>query len=171
MRLIIINGPSGVGKSTIAERISHALPLSLLLDIDAQRRFISGYRELRKESYDLVFNFCLAAVDAHLRAGHDVIIEKIIRNDDSKLTELERIGQQHGAQVYELILNARKETVLRRAHERGFQEGGSLTPEKAAQFWEEVQSLIPRRSNVHVIDTDQQTLEDTWNHATKIIGL
>jgi deoxyadenosine/deoxycytidine kinase len=50
MKLIILNGPCGVGKSTVAQKLHEVIPLSFLLDIDAQRRFISKHREFKEES-------------------------------------------------------------------------------------------------------------------------
>jgi adenylate kinase family enzyme len=45
MKLIILNGPPGIGKSTVAQKLQKELPLSFLLEIDALRRCISNYRE------------------------------------------------------------------------------------------------------------------------------
>ncbi|MBI3572260.1 AAA family ATPase [Candidatus Kaiserbacteria bacterium] len=169
MKLVIINGPSGIGKSTLAERLYKAMPLSLLLDIDAQRRLISGYREHRKKSYELSFAFCFAATRTYLEAGHDVIIDKIILDTGDKLDALERVGEECGATVYEFILNATKETVTQRAHERGFREGGLLTPKRVEEFWHSTQRLIPNRPRAVVIDAEKLNADEVYKKAAAIV--
>jgi deoxyadenosine/deoxycytidine kinase len=64
MKIIIINGPTGIGKSTISRMVHKDLPLSFLLSIDEQRRYISHYRENRIESRDLVRNLALGVIDS-----------------------------------------------------------------------------------------------------------
>jgi len=43
--MILLNGPPGVGKSTVARMYAHAHPLSLNLDIDQIRSLIGGWRD------------------------------------------------------------------------------------------------------------------------------
>ncbi|MCF7816100.1 MAG: ATP-binding protein [Candidatus Pacebacteria bacterium] len=144
MKLILINGPTGIGKSTIAAKLHQALPLSFLLDIDAQRRYISGYKEHREESRELVTELSLAMVENYLQSGHDVIIDKVFT--DAKISDafLER-GRKYNATIFEFVLNTDKETLVARANERGYREGSMLTPEKVPEFWERMQSYIKER--------------------------
>lgn len=153
MKLIIINGPTGIGKSTIAKKIHDKLPLSFLLDIDAQRRHISNYRENRKESGELSFVISRAIVDEYLKSGHDVVIDKTIINTNTTLNKFVEIGEKHNADIYEFILNSSKETLLKRAEERGYKDEGLLTPEKVAEFWEAAQEYIKNKPEAVVIDT------------------
>jgi predicted kinase len=76
MKLIILNGPPGAGKSTVAEKIHADLPMSLLIVVDAWRKQISEWRENRKESQVLSYKITAVSVDAYLSEGHDVIIDK-----------------------------------------------------------------------------------------------
>jgi predicted kinase len=168
MKLILINGPTGIGKSTIAQKIHHALPLSFLLDIDAQRRYISGYKEHREESGDLVVKLSLAMVECYLQNGHDVVIDKVLTDATISESFLE-LGRKYDATVYEFVLNADKDTLIARAGERGFKEGSMLTPEKVPEFWEAMQIYVKERPQTIVIDTEGMNADDTFEYVRRNI--
>ena len=64
MKLILLNGPSGVGKTTAAKKLHEIIPLSFLLDLDEQRQFISQFRIYPEESGSLSFDIALAIAEA-----------------------------------------------------------------------------------------------------------
>lgn len=169
MKLIIINGTAGVGKSTLAEKLHELLPLSFLVNVDAQRRFISQYRENAKESNDLAFEVLLAITEACLKSKRDVIVDKMIWNINSTLDTLSGLGEKYSAEVHEIILEASKETVVRRVDGRGYKPGGLLTPEKVDRFWEETQKLKHERPNALVIDTDNLTAEQVLERVKSLV--
>ena len=158
MKLIIINGPTGIGKSTVAKKIHDKLPLSFLLDIDAQRRYISDYRKNRKESSELSFVVSRAIVDEYLKSGHSVIIDKVIFKTTT-ISDFIELAKKHNAKVYEFILNLDKKTLINRAKERGYKDEGLLTSEKVEEFWETTQEYIKNRPDAVVIDTKNLNVE------------
>lgn len=163
MKLILINGPTGIGKSTIAGKIHQSLPLSFLLDIDAQRRYISGYKEYREESLDLVLKLSLAIVERSLQSGHDVIIDKVFT--DAKISDaFLELGRKYGAAVFEFVLTADKDTLIARADERGYIEGSMLTPEKVPEFWEKIQNYIKDRPHATVVETKNLSIDETFEY-------
>ena len=159
MQLIILNGPCGVGKSTVARILHEQMPLSFLLDVDAQMHFISHYRDLREERWALTKAVGQAIVRACFREGRDVILEKMIY-DPGTLDSYRAVADELGADVREFILTASKETVLARAHNRGFRDESLLTPEKCERFWQEIERLKPLRPEAVVIETDDLTLDE-----------
>lgn len=162
MKLIILNGACGVGKSTVAQKLHAEMPMSFLLVIDAWWKQISNWRENRKESQRLVYKVAFAAIDAYLEEGKDVIVDKAILNDVKTLDSLVGLGEKHGAQVYEFILVADKRVVLERAAERGFNKQGLLTPEEAEHLWELAQELTETRPNAIVIDTSSRGPDEVY---------
>ena len=170
MKLIIINGPSGAGKSTVAERLHKELPLSFLLDVDALRRYISNYREHKKESLRLAHELAVVIATACLESEHSVIVDKGLFNDDGTLDKLTEAGKKNNAEVFEFILNADLEAVSKRTEQRGFKEGGLLTPERVVQLWEMMQKVIPDRKNAQVIDTSHMTSEDVYQTVKRLVG-
>jgi chloramphenicol 3-O-phosphotransferase len=169
MKLIFLNGPCGVGKSTLASELHSSLPLSFLLDIDAQRRFISQYREYRDESRGLALSVSRGVVLACLEDRRTVIIDKMIF-DSSVLDEFYAIAEGFGAPVYEIILWAPKEVVMRRAYERGFREGGLLTPEKCEFFWDQIDALKDVRPQAQIINTENMSPDEIFFELTALIS-
>ncbi|MCK9273225.1 ATP-binding protein [Candidatus Gracilibacteria bacterium] len=169
MKLIILNGAPGVGKSTVAEKLHAELPLSFLIVIDAWWKQISNWRESRKESQRLVYKIASVSIDAYLEEGKDVIVDKAILNDIKTLDELVGVGEKHGAEVYELVLMASKEVVLERATQRGFNKQGLLTPEEAEKLWELSQDLKETRPNAVVIDTTFLSPEEVYEKVRGVV--
>ena len=76
-RLIHLNGPPAVGKSTLARRWADDHPGTLLCDIDVLRTMIGGW-ETYAESPGLSRIDGLALITAHLRTGHDVVVPQLV---------------------------------------------------------------------------------------------
>lgn len=168
MKLIIINGPCGVGKSSIATRLHEACPLSFLLDIDSLRRLFSQYKEKREESRDASLKLAEIIVDSCLDMGHDVIIDKM-QFDADVLDKYYEIAKEKGVVVKEIILWASKEVVMERAQARGWKEGGSLTPEKCEAFWHQIDEMKDKRPNAVIIDTSHISMDETYVEVEKAL--
>jgi cytidylate kinase len=169
LKLIIINGPSGVGKSTATIEIHQKFPLSLRIEIDELRRWIAAHRGDRKESLMLANEAAYSLAKTHLSFGHSVIIDKSIIEDEL-VDRLHLVGKELGADVYEIILTARKEIVLDRAEKRGYIPGGILTPEKLADRWDLFQEIIKSRTKALVIDTSDLSIEEVLREITEHIS-
>ena len=169
MKLIILNGPAGVGKSTLARRLHEDAPMSLLLNIDNWRKQISHWRENRRESQVLSYKTATVAIGAHLEESYDVIVDKAILNDDSTLDALVGVGRKHNAQIYELVLTAEKEVIARRAFERGFDPNGLLNAEMVEKLLELSQELQKTRPEARVIDTTHLTPDEVYEIVREII--
>lgn len=168
MKLIIINGPCGIGKSTLSAKIHVSMPLSFLLDIDAQRRFISQYREKKEESGKIMMTISKAIIKSCLEDDRDIIIDKIML-DNNVLDFYYEIAKIYGADVYEIILWAPKEVVMGRANERGWRENGLLTPEKCELFWDKINELKDIRPQAHVIDINNMTENEVYRKVAEFI--
>lgn len=161
MKIIIINGPCGVGKSSIAEKLHKNKPHSFLLDIDSLRRLFSRYQEERDESRTSSLKLSESIVNTCLDMGYDVIIDKM-QYDTKVLDAYYGIAKQKGSEVREIILWASKSVVMERANIRGWKDSGSLTPEKCEAFWDQIDAMKDTRPNAVIIDTSDISLEESY---------
>lgn len=81
-RLIHLNGPSGVGKSTMARRYADAHPGTLALDLDVLAGLIGGWRENFSAALELARGHGREVATRHLRAGYDVVLPQLVTVHD-----------------------------------------------------------------------------------------
>jgi predicted kinase len=117
-RLIHLNGPPGIGKSTLAQLYVDDHPGVLNLDIDQVRGLIGGWRDRFEETGEIVRPIALSMAAAHLGAGRDVVMPQYL----GRLTEIERfetLAQDSGAEFCEIVLMDTKQRALERFTRRG----------------------------------------------------
>ena len=162
MNLIILNGPAGVGKSTIASKIQSYMPEIEVISIDNLRRTMPNYRNNRQESLRLSYAYAEDYMKKYFNSGKTVIIDKCITQSEI-LDRFIDIADKYGAKALEFILFAEKEIVKQRSKYRGFTPGSLLTPEKVEELWEKTNSLKTQRPKAIVIDTANLSPEAVFN--------
>ena len=67
LSVIIISGPMGAGKSTIAKLLHEKMPKNSLLSIDKIKRTISDYKSGDKNQIRLSFDICMAMASIYIK--------------------------------------------------------------------------------------------------------
>jgi hypothetical protein len=76
--LIHLNGPPGIGKSTLARRYAADHPGVLNCDIDLLRTLIGGWQDDFAGAGALIRPAALAMIGAYLSAGNDVVLPQML---------------------------------------------------------------------------------------------
>lgn len=117
-RLIHLNGPPGIGKSTLARMFVDAHPGVLNCDVDVLRTLIGGWQDDFARAGALIRPAALAMIEAYLRSGHDVVFPQLLFNP-VELARFEESATNAGAQFVERMLMDSRSASVARFHRRG----------------------------------------------------
>ena len=115
--LLHLNGPSGVGKSTLARAHAAAHPGTLLCDIDDLRSWVSGWEDDFIGTGEAVRTSALALVTAYLATGRDVVLPQLIATP-AQAERFEAAAAEAGTTYVAVVLDVAPEVLLERLHAR-----------------------------------------------------
>ena len=170
MKFIILNGPSGVGKTTASASLLQLMPLAYHARTESIRRNIGQLKKFHVEATELAYEAHFRVCELFLSKGHDVIYDRTIR-DEARIEGLLALARKYNAEVFEFFLLAPKDVVLGRVHERGFDEKSLLTPEIAERFWHEIEEFKIKRKNAICIQTGERSPDEVVAEIKKHIGI
>lgn len=116
-KLILLNGPPAVGKSTVARRFARDHPLTLVLEIDMVRGLLGAWLEEWQRSGTIAREIALAMARTHLEAGYDVIVPQLLTRRGF-VEALRATTEAAGASFYEVALLDPRDVVLARLEQR-----------------------------------------------------
>ena len=173
-RLLHLNGPPGIGKSTLARRYVADHPGILNCDIDVLRTFIGGWEGDFAGAGRLVRPAALAMIGAYLGSGHDVVLPQML-HDPAELHRFEGCARGAGADFVERFLMDSPTSCVARFHRRGGEAvadpwHAQVREIVAAQGGDEVlrgshaalQSLLAQRPGAVVVPSAEGDVEQTY---------
>jgi hypothetical protein len=118
-RFIHLNGPPGIGKSTVASAFADRHPGVLNLDIDQVTALIGGHKDRFSESFEAGIVLAAAMARVHLISGHDVIMPQMMTNVNAgELADFESAAAAANAEYCQILLIARVGPSVDRCMER-----------------------------------------------------
>jgi len=158
--LLLLNGPPGVGKSTLAARYVDEHPLALNLDIDLLRGQLGGWRDDPLGAGVAARALALAAARTHLRSGHDVVVPQFLGRAEF-IDQLAALALEVGVDFVEVVLLDGKENVLRRFEDRGDTEKAVESAELSTMY-DRLAALTATRPQTRTVRVHEGRILDTY---------
>jgi predicted kinase len=144
--LILLNGPPGLGKSTLARRYVEEHPLALDLDVDVVRGLLGRWADDPVEAGLAARAMAREMARVHLLGGHDVIVPQYVARPRF-VGELEALEERTGAVFREVVLMDARPNALRRNVTRGEPE------ELSAHMYDRLQAYLLDRPDARQVPT------------------
>jgi hypothetical protein len=93
-RLVHLNGPPGIGKSTLSALYADQYPGTLNLDVDRLHRLVGGWQDEEYDTWQAVWPLVRAMAATHLDGGRDVVLPQYHARLE-EITTLEQIALEH----------------------------------------------------------------------------
>lgn len=177
-RLVLLNGPPGVGKTTLAQRYLIDHPLALKLDIDAIRCSM-GHWQAREESKHLARALATEMARVHLLSGHHVVVPQLLARRDY-IEVLEGVAVETGAVFHEILLLATSDEALARflARRQALDAAGTSHPQASlehdahsfADIYSRLEVIARTRVRTRAIDTTGLDVDQTYTMLTAFIS-
>ncbi|MFC7502146.1 AAA family ATPase [Nocardioides sp. CPCC 206347] len=116
--LLHLNGPPGIGKSTIARRYAEEHPGVLNCDIDALRTLIGGWSDDFLKAGALIRPAAMGMIEGYLDSGHNVVLPQLLIHP-AEVSLFEACAVRTNARFIERFLMDGCERSVARFHRRG----------------------------------------------------
>ncbi|MFA7193867.1 MAG: AAA family ATPase [Candidatus Paceibacterota bacterium] len=148
-KLILLDGMSGAGKTTLSKSLSKELPRTAIVGFDKIKRFISDF-ERGIQDNQIAREVTMVMAAKYLDLGLSVIVENPFKTEE-EIDFYTTLAQDRKIHCYKFQLHANPDIALQRVVKRTQENNGDLTEERARNNI----SIFKNRSHLgfKVIDT------------------
>ncbi len=177
--LLHLNGPPGIGKSTLSALWAERHPRTLNLDIDVLHPLIGGWCDPEQDTHALARPLGKAMASAYLATGRDVVLPQYLGRLD-EVEAFERIAHEQGAGFREVVLlderdaaiarfDARRDDTAWNQHNRRVVAdlGGDAF---LAQMYERLLAIMAARPAALVVRSVPDAVEETYAAVEQALG-
>lgn len=165
--LILLNGPAGIGKTTIAQRYIDEHPLALSINGDDIIVMLGQWLAHEDEARKMVYDFTCDMARRHLQAGHDVVLPYLVKHS-THATDFAALAAECGATFVEVLLTTERAESVERMFERGTWGERGTDPLTHAdkptieELYDAVHQSIGERPQVVVIQSVRGDIDGTY---------
>ena len=113
--LLLIDGPMGAGKTTVAKILHTKLKRTAYLGLDRIKWYISDFKRKPKDN-DISRNILLVMIKEYLRQGINVLLDQQMK--ESEIEYFKKIVKKYNADIFIYQLDAPKNLLTKRVFER-----------------------------------------------------
>jgi predicted kinase len=168
-RLVHLNGPPGIGKSTLARRYIDDHPLAFCLDIDGFRRLIGRWDEHDDQSGPLARAMAIEMATTHLSAGYDVVVPQFVARP-AFVQELAAAAARAGASFHEIVLLDEPEHAEARFHRRAADPEWVSHHKEAVRAMTRGEGFLRMYDRLTLIVADLPGAISLWTTADDVAG-
>jgi predicted kinase len=169
--LIHLNGPPGIGKSTLSALYAERHPGTLNLDIDSLHRLVGGWQDVDNRTHDVLRPVALAMASAHLAGGRTVILPQYLARPD-EIDAFENVAREQGADFREVVLlDEKAESIARFDRRRDDSAWGRHNrrlvalqggPVMLAAMYDQLMEILQLRPSAVVVRSEPEAVENTY---------
>ena len=153
--LIVIDGPKGAGKSTLADLLVKSIPNTELFSIDGERRLIEKTGDKDRDNRAAFLSIVQKLEQLFLNGGN-AIVDSAVFGD--RLVILEDLVKRFDVQLHKLSLTAPSEVLRNRVKEREEAKGRIFDEERFEQLLKVVKDVS--LDGFTVFDTQKVTAQE-----------
>lgn len=173
-RLILLNGPPGIGKSTIAQRYADDHPGTLDLDLDLLRAGLDEWPQDPEAAGLAARALGIELARTHLTGGHDVVVPQLLARP-AFIETLAQLADEIGAEFHELVLLDEREPAVARFVSRSAERAATGAPDDQGDqvalaggtaaledTYDRLVALIGRRPHARVVTAETDDIDGTY---------
>ena len=180
-RLVLLNGPPGIGKSTLSALYADRNPGALNLDVDALHPLVGGWQDEETDTWPVVWSLVRAMAATHLDGGRDVVLPQYFAKVD-EILEFEKLARRHGAAFREVVLlDDRQAAIMRfdrraqesedlwiRHHHRLIELGGG--PVLLGTMYDNLMGVVRLRPGAVIVPSVAGAVQETYELLADALG-